>query len=67
MDENTNPKPSLERGIARLKAENEWLNYYRDYNLPLQIFRLTGIYSLESNVIKRLKKGTLKIVDKKNI
>ena len=66
VDEETSPKPTSQRGIARLKAEESWLKYYRDYNLPVQIFRLSGIYSVENNVIKRLKMGTLKIVDIKN-
>ena len=66
VDEETNTKPKSNMGIARLNAENNWLKYYKDFNLPVQIFRLTGIYSIENNVIKRLKRGTLKIVDKKN-
>ena len=66
VDEKTSPKPTSQRGIARLKAEESWLKYHIDYNLPVQIFRLSGIYSVENNVIKRLKMGTLKIVDTKN-
>ena len=66
VDEETNPEPTSDRGIARLNAENNWLKYYKDFNLPVQIFRLSGIYSTESNVIKRLKAGTLKIVEKDN-
>ena len=66
VDEYTHPKPLSPNGIARLKAEEEWLNLYKKFNLPIQIFRLSGIYSVENNVLKRLKKGTLKIVQKKN-
>ena len=66
VDENTNPEPTSIRGISRLNAEKEWLEFYRKFNLPLQIFRLSGIYSYENNVIKRLKMGTLKIVKKNN-
>ena len=66
VDENTNLEPLSEKGIARLNAEKSWLKYYKDFNLPIQIFRLSGIYSKENNVIKRLKNRTLKIVDKKN-
>lgn len=66
VNEKAQPKPSSKRAIARLNAENSWLEYFNNFKLPLQIFRLSGIYSLESNVIKRLKKGTLKIVEKKN-
>ena len=65
VDEETKPKPTSSRGIDRLKAETNWMNYYKKYNLPIQIFRLSGIYSLENNVIKRLQKETVKIVEKK--
>ena len=35
-------------------------------SLPLQIFRLSGIYSNEKNVLKRLKAGEVKIIKKEN-
>ena len=66
VNENTEPKPSSQRGIARLNAENNWLKLYKNYNLPIQILRLSGIYSIENNIIKRLKMGTLKIVEQRN-
>ena len=66
VDENSKTEPTSLRGIARLNAENNWLNYYKKFNLPVQIFRLSGIYSLENNIIKRLQKGTLQVVEKKN-
>lgn len=66
VDESTNLKPTSERGKARLNAENSWLRYNKNFNLPVQIFRLSGIYSLENNIIKRLKMGTLKVVKKTN-
>jgi nucleoside-diphosphate-sugar epimerase len=66
VNENTNPRPSSTRGRARLKAENEWLQLYKKYKLPIQIFRLSGIYSTENNIIKRLRMGTHKIVKKNN-
>ena len=66
VDEKTNPSPTSSRGISRLNAENCWLKYYRNFNLPVQILRLSGIYSLENNIINRLKTGTLKIVEKNN-
>ena len=31
VDENTNPEPSSERGIARLNAEKSWLKFYKDF------------------------------------
>ena len=66
VDESMVPKPTSIKGIARLEAEKSWLNYYKNYNQPVQIFRLSGIYSPESNIIKRLQLGTLKVVKKTN-
>ena len=66
VDEKSIPEPTSKNGIARLNAERKWLKYFYDFNLPIQIFRLSGIYSLENNIVKRLKMGTLRIVEKKN-
>ena len=66
VDESAHLEPTSENGKARLSAENSWLRYYKNFNLPVQIFRLSGIYSIENNIIERLKMGTLKIVKKNN-
>ena len=66
VDEKTKTTPTSSRGIERLKVENKWLKYYKDFKLPLQIFRLAGIYSSKNNIINRLKLGNAKIVEKEN-
>ena len=66
VDENKNPNPTSSRGISRLNAEKAWLEYFKNYKIPLQIFRLAGIYSNENNVLQRLKLGTQNIIEKKN-
>ena len=38
----------------------------KNKNLPLQIFRLSGIYSNENNILVRLKLGNAKLINKKN-
>ena len=55
VDENTKTSPTSQRGKDRLKIENKWLKYFKNYNLPVQIFRLEGIYSIENNVMFRDK------------
>ena len=52
VDEKSIPEPTSKNGIARLNAESKWLKYFYDFNLPIQIFRLSGIYSLENNIVK---------------
>ena len=66
VDEKSETKPSSNNGIERLKAENYWLSLKEKKNLPLQIFRLSGIYSNENNILFRLKSGNVKLVNKKN-
>jgi nucleoside-diphosphate-sugar epimerase len=66
VDENSKNKPTSQNGIDRLKAENSWLSLNIKYNLPIQIFRLSGIYSNQNNILSRLKIGTAKLINKKN-
>jgi len=66
VNETTVTKPTSQRGIARLNAEKNWLKYFKDFNLALQIFRLSGIYSNENNTLIRLKNRKLNIIEKKN-
>ena len=66
VNENSETKPKSISGIKRLQAENQWLKFSNENKLPLQIFRLSGIYSVENNILKRLLSGQAKIVKKKN-
>jgi len=66
VDEKSKTNPTSINGIDRLKAEKIWIKLAQKYNLPLQIFRLSGIYSNQYNVLKRLKTGEIKIVNKQN-
>ena len=66
VDEKSTTNPTSIKGIERLKAETSWIKLAQKNNLPLQIFRLSGIYSNQYNVLKRLKTGEAKIINKKN-
>ena len=66
VDEKSKTNPTSINGIERLKAEKSWMQLAQKDNLPLQIFRLSGIYSNEYNILKRLKAGEAKIINKKN-
>ena len=66
VDEKSKTNPTSINGIERLNAEKSWLNLSEKKNLPLQIFRLSGIYSNQNNVLTRLKSGNAKIIKKKN-
>jgi len=66
VNEDSETKPTSTNGIRRLKAEDQWLKFSRENNIPLQIFRLSGIYSEENNILKRLISGQAKIIKKEN-
>ncbi|MDB3857816.1 NAD-dependent epimerase/dehydratase family protein [Pelagibacteraceae bacterium] len=66
VDENSETRPTSPNGIERLKAEEEWMEVAEKFALPFQIFRLSGIYSNQNNILTRLKSGEVKIINKKN-
>ena len=66
VDENSETKPTSPNGVDRLKVEKEWMQLASKLDLPFQIFRLSGIYSNQFNILKRLKSGEAKIINKKN-
>jgi len=66
VNENSRTKPISNKGVARLKAENSWVSLEKNNKLPVQIFRLSGIYSNEKNILVRLKSGDVKLINKKD-
>ena len=63
VDENSKVNPLTENGKSRLSAEKSWLNLVKKKNLPIQIFRLSGIYSKEKNILERIKSGSHQIIN----
>ena len=55
VTENTIPKPKTKRGIARLKAERQNMSLLKEYNLPVHIFRLPGIYGPGRSICEKIK------------
>jgi nucleoside-diphosphate-sugar epimerase len=66
VNENSKTNPISNNGVARLKAESSWVSLEKNNKLPVQIFRLSGIYSNEKNILVRLKSGDVKLINKKN-
>ena len=66
VNENSKTNPISNNGIERLKAENAWVSLEKNKKIPIQIFRLSGIYSNEKNILTRLKSGGVKLINKKN-
>jgi len=66
VNEKSRTQPKSPNGIERLKVEKEWMKLSNEIDLPLQIFRLSGIYSNKYNILRRLQSGEAKIINKKN-
>ena len=66
VDELSKTNPTSSNGVDRLIAEKLWLDLASKQNIPLQIFRLSGIYSDQSNTLVRLKSGKANVINKKN-
>jgi len=58
VDEETPCKPVSKRSVQRVAAEEAWLDFARTQDLPVQAFRLSGIYGPGRNAFENFKKGT---------
>ncbi len=64
IDERTPPGPTSARSRQRLQAEIQWLDLGRRSGVPVQVFRLAGIYGPGRNALRNLKDGTAKRIVK---
>lgn len=58
VDEDTPCRPVSRRSVQRVAAENAWLEFAATTELPVQIFRLSGIYGPGRNALVNLRNGT---------
>lgn len=66
VDENTKCRPVSKRSIERLSAENNWLELANKKDVPLSIFRLSGIYGPGRNALLNIEKGRSRRLVKKD-
>ena len=57
VTENTEPRPVSKRSIERIRAERQWQEAGLGLDVPIAIFRLSGIYGPGRNGIVNMKKG----------
>lgn len=57
VDEATPPHPLSDRAKRRLQAEKAWLALGERAGIPVQVFRLAGIYGPGRNTLAQLKAG----------
>ena len=66
VNEDSTTNPQTLAGKNRLNVEKDWLSIGTKNSLPVQIFRLSGIYSDRYNAITRLRNDQKFVVEKKN-
>lgn len=64
VNEDTPPKPNSARTEARVEAEKAWLAFGEETSVPVQIFRLAGIYGPGRCVFDKFKAGTARRINK---
>tara|TARA_B100000131_G_scaffold56899_1_gene52149 strand:- start:2238 stop:3107 length:870 start_codon:yes stop_codon:yes gene_type:complete len=66
IDEDTHLKPFEETALNRLKAENEVLKLASTSSINTEIFRVSGIYGPENNLLRRILSDKMLIINKQN-
>jgi nucleoside-diphosphate-sugar epimerase len=56
-DEETPAEPETGRGLARIRAEKAWEAFCQEPAMPLDIFRLAGIYGPGRTPFERIRNG----------
>ena len=57
-------RPTSERSLRRLQAEQAWRDFGRDNRCRVEVFRLAGIYGPGRSVIDSLRAGTARRIVK---
>ncbi len=65
VNENSKLKGKTKFGLGRKLVENDWVRFRNKTNLDINILRVSGIYSKESNALKRILKNNTYVKEKK--
>ena len=64
VDESSEIRPTSKRGSRRARCEDQWLSLYREYGVPVHIFRLAGIYGPGRSALDSVRAGVARRIDK---
>jgi len=64
VDETSPTRPTSERSLRRLQAEQAWASFGQETGRRVEIFRLSGIYGPGRSVIDSLRAGTARRIVK---
>ena len=65
VNENSKLKSRTKLGLGRKIVEKAWLKFRDLNNLDINILRVSGIYSKENNVLKKISKTNIYVKEKK--
>ena len=65
VSENSQLKGKTKLGARRITAENKWKSFRDKSHHDINILRVSGIYSKESNVIKKIKRKKIYVKEEK--
>ena len=65
VNENSKLKGNTKFGLGRKIVEKSWIKFRDLYKLDINILRVSGIYSKESNVLKKISKKNIYVKEKK--
>ena len=57
-------RPTSQRGSRRARAEAQWLSLFQSDKLPVEIFRLAGIYGPGRSALDSVRAGNARRIDK---
>jgi len=64
VNESFGAEPRSKRGSRRARAEAQWMSLFHNYNLPVHIFRLAGIYGPGRSALDTIRAGLALRIDK---
>ena len=64
VDETSELRPTSKRGSRRLNAEQQWISLLNEANVPVEIFRLAGIYGPGRSALDSVRAGVARRINK---
>lgn len=64
IDETAPLRPTAQRSVRRATAERAWLALHEERGLPVQVFRLAGIYGPGRNPLDQARRGEARRIDR---
>ncbi len=64
VDEESERRPTSNRGHRRAEAEDAWLELWDKNDVPVHVFRLAGIYGPNRNQLLAIQRHTARRIDK---